>query len=132
MLLDDKDCTGWTEAATGSSSTTVTATKAAESDKCHYICGISASSQSGTGAAETVTVKLIEDLAGDNTTLLQWTFIQGSTYSGYQVASDGGVNVTFPHPIKIGAGLSATLTTDPYSSGAWETNANLWGFTLKE
>ena len=117
----------WSETATGSGSSTVSASHAAESDRAHYICGFVVSADFGAAAPESLEVKLVEGPLIGSTTLMQFT-VSGVSQLADQ-ATGAPFSITFANPLKITDDLAIKITVNPSGSAAVKTDANLWGFT---
>ena len=118
----------WNVHATGSGSSTVTATKSAVGSDSHYICGLTASVDVGAEDAESVKVSLTQGTAGMGDSIIyQFSFLAVSTKVNF--AGGGPVVITFDSPFFIAASVNVNLKVDPSGSNSDLTDANLWGFT---
>ena len=118
----------WTVTATGSGASTITATKAAEADKTHFLCGFCVSTDFLTSYDPETSRVLIKD----GTDIIFQTSIGASAHraqTNIHANGPGPVIVNFSTPIQITEGALVSISVNPSGSNSAGTDANIWGFT---
>ena len=130
----------WTETASATGGSTVTASHAAEAGKTHYLCGLIVSCDMGQAQPpETVEVQVRDGPVFGGIDIMEFRFTSGSqkldttSNATYASPTGGPVVINFAHPIRITEGNLVNCSADPQdTTDAVETNVTIWGFTATD
>ena len=123
--------TTWYATDSDASGTTSLAVKAAGGAGIkHYVCGIAASTDTGTnGTAETGVVCLITGTGGGSVYIMRFTIPSTGIYTAGYAHGGGPAIITFASPLEIAANTQISLEVNPSGSNT-TSYANMWGFTV--